>query len=143
MVDRITELFAQPWFIAAITLVIAVWVVGDMALRRITGHGLDGPGFPGLELAGELLTIYITSLVLVSQRRKDELSELREQLTLELAIMIEQKVAKSIGLHEESRRDNPLLADRVDHQAAAMAAPADPEAVLEAFKETHERLGET
>ena len=81
---------------------------------------------------------YITALVLMSQRRKDELSELREQLNLELAIMTEKKVAKLIALNEEMRRDHPQLADRVDHQAEAMSKPADPEAVLDAFKETHE-----
>jgi len=137
LVDRTTGLFAQPWFIAAVTLAVAAWIMGDVVLRRVAGHGLDRPGFPWLQLAGELLAIYITSLVLISQRRKDELSELREQLTLELVIMIEQKVAKVIDLHEEARRDNPLLSNRVDAQATAMSAPTDPEAVLEAFKETH------
>jgi uncharacterized membrane protein len=140
VVDRVTAVFADPWFIAGVVLLAAAWIVGDVALRRASGHGLDRPGFPWLQLAGQLLAICITSLVLMSQRRKDELSELREQLTLELVIMIEQKVAKVIDLHEEARRDNPLLADRVDPQAEAMAAPADPEAVMEAFKETHETM---
>ncbi|HLZ83903.1 MAG TPA: DUF1003 domain-containing protein [Caulobacteraceae bacterium] len=140
LVDRVTTLFAHPWFIATVALAAGVWIVGDVVLRRAFGHGLDRPGFPWLQLAGELLAICITSLVLMSQRRKDELSELREQLTLELVIMTEQKVAKLIELQEEARRDNPLLADRVDHQAAAMSAPADPEAVLEAFKESHETM---
>jgi uncharacterized membrane protein len=140
LVDRVTALFAHPWFIAAVTLVVVAWIVGDVALRRAFGHGLDRSGFTWLQFAGELLAIYITSLVLMSQRRKDELSELREQLTLELVILIEQKVAKVIDLQEEARRDNPLLADRVDHEAAAMAAPADPEVVLDAFKETHETM---
>jgi uncharacterized membrane protein len=137
LVDKTTALVAQPWFITAVTLAVAAWIMGDVVLRRATGHGIDRPGFPWLQLAGELLAIYITSLVLISQRRKDELSELREQLTLELVIMIEHKVAKVIDLHEESRRDNPLLSNRVDAQATAMSAPADPEAVLAAFKETH------
>ena len=32
------------------------------------------------------------------------------------------------------RRDNPNLRNRVDQEAAAMAIPADPQAVLEAIK---------
>ena len=44
------------------------------------------------------------------------------------------------GRAEASPILNPLLADGVGTQAAAMAAPADPEAVLEAFKETHETM---
>ena len=137
LVDRLTAIVAHPWFIAGVTLAVAAWVGGDLLLRRSLGRGLDAAGYPWLQGFGELLAIYITALVLMSQRRKDELSELREQLTLELVILTERKVAKVIELQEEARRDNPLLANRVDPQAHAMATPADPEAVLEAFKETH------
>jgi uncharacterized membrane protein len=76
-------------------------------------------------------------LILATQRREYQLAQLREQLTLELAILTEQKAAKLIQLLEESRRDNPLIADRIDQEAEAMAKPADPEAVLGAIKETH------
>ena len=54
------------------------------------------------------------------------------------AVKIRQKIiAKVIQLLEESRRDNPLIRDRVDQEAEAMAQPADPQSVLEAIKETH------
>jgi uncharacterized membrane protein len=140
LVDEMTAIVARPRFIAGVTLAVALWIGGNLGLEHFTGQRFDGPGFPWLQGAGELAAIYITTLVLMSQRRKDELSELREQLSLELAILTEQKVAKLIALSEETRRDNPLLADRVDEQADAMATPADPEAVLEAFKETHEGM---
>jgi hypothetical protein len=45
---------------------------------------------------------------------------------------------------EEFRRDIPIVDDRVDDQAEAMAEPADPEQVLAAIKETHaeaDRIG--
>jgi uncharacterized membrane protein len=112
----------------------------NIALQRTTGRRLDSPTYSYLQGIGELAAIYITALVLMSHRRKDELSELREQLNLELAIMTEKKVAKLIALNEKMRRDNPQVVDRVDHQAADMAKPADPEAVLMAFKETHEGM---
>jgi hypothetical protein len=41
-----------------------------------------------------------------------------------------------IELLEESRRDNPLIHNRVDQEADVMAKPADPKTVLEAIKET-------
>ena len=47
-------------------------------------------------------------------------------MTLQLAILSEQKLAKIIQLIEESRRDDPLLDNRVDASAEAMAMPADP-----------------
>jgi uncharacterized membrane protein len=140
VVDRTTAVVAHPGFIGVVTLGVAAWIGLNLLVQRVAGWRLDGPAFPWLEGAGEFTALYVTVLVLMSQRRKDELSELREQLSLELAIMTEQKVAKLISLMEETRRDNPMLRDRVDPQAAAMAMPADPMAVMEAFKETHEDM---
>jgi uncharacterized membrane protein len=139
-VDRTTAVVAHPSFIVVVTVAVLAWIGGNLIAVRLGGARLDGPAFPWLQGAGELAAIYITTLVLMSQRRKDELSELREQLTLELAIMTEQKGAKVIALIEEMRRDNPLVANRIDLQADAMSTPADPTAVIEAFKETHEDM---
>ena len=138
LVDRMTGVVAHPWFVGAVTVTVAVWIGGNLLMTRLLGWQLDAPAFPWLQGAGELAALYITTLVLMSQRRKDELSELREQLTLELAIVTDQKTAKLIALVEEMRRDNPLLANRHDPQAEAMSTPADPEAMLGAFQETHE-----
>lgn len=80
----------------------------------------------------------MTILILATQRREDQLAGHREQLTLELGILSEQKAAKIIELLEELRRDSPHLRDRVDHEALALSAPADPEAVLEAIKGAHD-----
>jgi uncharacterized membrane protein len=81
-------------------------------------------------------------LILATQQREYQLAKLREQLTLELAILSEQKTAKVIQLLEESRRDNPLIRNRVDQEAEAMAQPADPQSVLDAIKETHAESGQ-
>jgi uncharacterized membrane protein len=78
----------------------------------------------------------VTVIILTTQRRADSLASLRAQLTLELAILGEQKTAKVIDLLEEHRRDNPLIANRHDPEASDMAKPADPEAVLEAIATT-------
>ena len=83
------------------------------------------------------MSLYLVVLILATQRREYQLAQLREQLTLELAILSEQKTAKVIQLLEESRRDNPLIRNRIDQEADAMAQPADPQSVLNAIKETH------
>ena len=141
MVDRLTALVARPAFVGGVMLAVVVWIAGNLLLQRFVGWSFDHPAFPWLQGAGELAAIVITTLVLISQSRKDELSELREQLTLELAIMTEQKGAKLIALMEEMRRDNPMIVDRVDTQADEMSTAADPEAVIEALKETHSSAG--
>lgn len=134
LVDRLTALVARPAFIGAVLATVALWIGANLALRQAAGWTFDTPPFAWLQGAGTLAAILITTLILVSQRRKDELSELREQLTLELAIMTEQKCAKLIALMEEMRRDNPMMADRIDPEAEDMSTAADPEVVLEAFK---------
>jgi uncharacterized membrane protein len=84
----------------------------------------------------------MTVLILSTQRRDDELTSYREQLTLELAILGEQKSAKIIELLEELRRDDPTIRNRIDHDAVAMSAPADPQAVLDAIKDSHAGMAE-
>jgi uncharacterized membrane protein len=76
-------------------------------------------------------------LILVTQRREDQLAQRRELLLSELAILSEQKTVKVIQLLEESRRDNPLIDDRHDPEAEVMAQPADPRPVLDTINETH------
>jgi uncharacterized membrane protein len=78
----------------------------------------------------------VTVLILTTQRRDDQLAGYREQLTLELAILGEQKSAKTIALLEEMRADSPHLRSRADSEAAAMAVAADPQTVLDAIKDS-------
>ena len=83
------------------------------------------------------MSLYMVVLILATQRREDQLAQHRELLILELAILSEQKTAKVIELLEEVRRDSPLLRNRVDQEAQAMAQPADPKSVLDVIKEIH------
>ena len=86
----------------------------------------------------QALGLFITVLILIQQRHENDLTQLREQLTLELAILGEQKNAKIIQLLEEMRRDSPHLRNRVDDEAEALSVPADPAAVLEAIMESQD-----
>ncbi len=75
-------------------------------------------------------------MILIAQRHDDELATRRDQLTLELAILSEQKSAKIIALLEEFRRD-PHQGDHRDVVAEAMAQPANPQVVLHAIRSAH------
>ena len=81
-----------------------------------------------------LTALYMAVLILATQRRENELASHHEHLTLELAILSEQKAAKIISLLEELRQDHPDIQDRVDDEAAVMSEPANPQSVLEAIK---------
>jgi uncharacterized membrane protein len=136
-IDRITALVGRPRFIGILTITAASWIILNLLTAALGYRPVDPPPFSGLGNALSLISLYIVILILATQRREYQLAQLREQLTLELAILSEQKTAKVIQLLEESRRDNPLIRDRVDQEAEVMAQPADPQSVLEAIKETH------
>ena len=138
LIERLTSLIGRPRFIAVATALVTAWVGLNLAAASRGGGAWDPPPFAWLQFVLGVLALYVTLLILTTQRREDELAGYREQLTLELAILGEQKSAKIIALLEEMRRDNPLLRNRVDHEAAAMAVAADPQAVLDAIKESQD-----
>ena len=139
-VARMTAFVARPRFVGLMTVVVLAWLVANSVLHFTGRTPFDPAPFAYLEDIGELLGLYITVLILIAQRHDDQLAGAREQLTLELAILSEQKNAKIIALLEEMRRDNPLLRNRVDEEAEALSVPADPQAVLDALQETQTEL---
>jgi uncharacterized membrane protein len=135
-VDRITALLGRPRFIGVLTVIAASWISLNLLAAALGYRPIDPPPFSWLGGAVSLVSLYMVILILATQQREYQLAQLREQLTLELAILSEQKTAKVIL--EESRRDNPLIRNRVDQEAEAMTQPADPQSVLDALKETHD-----
>ena len=136
LVERLTACIGRPSFIAAMTAVVVRWTGGNAVVTLLGAKPWDEPPFYWMQGVIGLLALYVTVLILTTQRREDQLAGYREQLTLELAILGEQKSAKIIALLEEMRRDSPTLKNRIDEEAAAMAVAADPQAVLDAIKET-------
>lgn len=136
LVERITKRAGRPAFIALLTGLVLFWIMLNLSLRAAGRQPLDAPPFYWLQGTVTLGALYMTVLILTTQRREDELAEVRAQLTLELAILSEQKSAKIISLLEELRRDDPHISDRRDAHAEALSEPADPEAVLTALKDT-------
>jgi hypothetical protein len=59
-------------------------------------------------------------------------------LTLELAILAEEKSAKIIALLEQYRRNDPNQSNHRDEVAEEMSKPTDPHAVLDAIRAAHE-----
>lgn len=125
----VTSAIARPLFVGILTLLIAGWILVNIALRNRGLPYYDQPPFPWLEDALTLLALYMAVLILITQRRADMLATHREQMTLQLAFASEQKTGKIIALLEEARRESPYLEDRPDSEAEAMAEPVDARAV--------------
>lgn len=135
-VDRLTASLGHGRFIGVLTGIVAGWIGLNLAAAPLGYRPIDPPPFTWLWGVVSLASLYMV-LILATQRREDQLAQHRELLILELGILSEQKTAKVIELLEESRRDSPLIRDRIDQEANAMAQPSDPQSVLDAIKETH------
>jgi len=134
-IDWLTASAASPRFIGGLTLLVGAWIAINLFLGC---HAWDAPPFNWLQGIASVAALYITILILSTQRRDNRLSRFREQLVLELVILSEQKAAKAIELLEELRRDDPHIHNRDDRKAAAFAVPTEPEAVLDAIQATHD-----
>ena len=139
VVERSVQFVGRPRFVALLTVFVILWIAVNVGLARI-GAAFDTAAFQTLQDLGELLGLYITILILITQRRENELVSHREQLTLELAILGDQKGAKIIQLLEGLRRDSPQLLNRTDQQAEEFSVAADPQAVFNAIRECHAEM---
>lgn len=138
--DDWTARLARPPVLAAVVFGVVLWIAVNL-LAPLVGYAIiDAPPFPWLFEALTFLGVVMGILILSTQRRADQLAELREQMTLELASVTERKVAKVIELIEELRRDSPTLKNRTDHEARQMSVRTSPGEVLIAIKDSHEEM---
>jgi uncharacterized membrane protein len=124
-----TRQVARPVTLLALLALAAAWIAINLAMPR--ARAFDPPPFDHLQLALSGIAMVLTCMILSTQQREDLLASHRAHLTLQLAMSVEQKCAKTIALLEEMRRDLPMLADRHDTQAETLSRPTDAETVID------------
>ena len=93
-----------------------------------------------LDLHGlEIASLLITTEVLIAQAHQEKVAEERSHLMLQLNLVTEQKIAKSIALLEELRVDLPNVKNRYDVEAEVMQQASDPQAILEVIQQISEQ----
>ena len=137
MVSLTTAVLAKPRTLGVLTVAIAGWVALNLLLLVSGRHMLDEPPFPYLADAASIVALYLTTIILITQRHDDHLATRRDQLTLELAILSEQKSAKIIGMLEEMRRRESGQAHPQDGHAEVLSQSAHPREVLNALQAAH------
>jgi uncharacterized membrane protein len=120
----------RPWFAYALVTFVALWVVVDLIAGRFH-RPFDPQSFPWLELIVSMMSLMIAALILISENRQGRLADQREQVTLQMALVIDRKAAKIIELLENIRKDDPALPDRKDSQAERMAEATDLRSAVE------------
>jgi uncharacterized membrane protein len=134
-VDRVTAIIGRPGFLICLGAAVMLWIGANVLLTRAGLAAPDPPPFPLLELVVSCAALLIAVLILASQKRADRLANLRQQMTLEMALLTTQKASKLVELMEEFRRDSPNVRDRIDVQAQEMADAPDHGTVLQAIQE--------
>lgn len=126
LANRVTGTLGRPGAVALVIALTAAWVLGNISAPRLHLRPLETTPFPDLALVLGFAAVVVALLILSTQRHGEELAERRAELTLQIALLSERKVAKVIALLEEQRADNPLLASRADPEAEEMAESANP-----------------
>ncbi len=124
--DRAVSLIGTSTFLSCVGGFAVAWITAGYLIPG----WFDAPPFPFLGLVLSLSAIVLAVLILAGQRRDDRLADRREQMTLQVSLLTEQKVAKLIELFEELRRDLPNVHNRVDMEAVEMAGKPDHSAAL-------------
>ena len=113
-VTSATAAVGRPRTLALIALAIVAWFAANLGLPAFGRPAPDPFPFHILAAVASTLDLFLAAMILVAQRHDDELADRRDQLTLEIAILSEQKTAKIIALLEEFRRNDPHQSDGRD-----------------------------
>ena len=135
--EKIVSIFGQPEFLYFQVVFFTIW--------EFCGHlvdlGILPATFPQFDLREQwldLASLFISTGVLVYEKRQEKLSEERSHLMLQLNLVTEQKIAKLISLVEELRVDLPNVKNRHDVEAELMKQATDPQVILEAIQQISE-----
>ncbi|PZD70971.1 hypothetical protein C1752_08660 [Acaryochloris thomasi RCC1774] len=138
LLESIAHLFDQPQFLYFLLIGLAIWILGGF-LAKTGIFPFDWPMFSWSGQGLDAAALLISTGVLVRQSRQESFAEQRSQLTLQLNLLSEQKIAKIIALLEELRTDLPNVVERHDPEAQIMQEAADPLQVIDALQENLER----
>ena len=124
--DRMIGVASSTWFLIAHALAFLVWFLINAPLPGMPQF--DPYPFGMLTTIVSLEAIFLAIFVLMTQSRESKIGELREELTLQVNLRIEEEVTKTLhlvaGLYS---RLNLQLAE--DAELRSMLEPLDPRAI--------------
>lgn len=142
-IERITVFLGRPAFLYTCMAFVLLWIVINLSLKT-SGHApFDVPPFYWLQGMVSVLALFTTTTVLIKQRRQDRVAERREQLDLQISMLIEQETTKIIALLEELRHDLPIVPDRRDLEAERLASATDTAEIVSEIDRVLDEMEET
>jgi uncharacterized membrane protein len=135
-IERVSRFFGSPAYFVFVVVFIALWVVVNAWGWRLGWRHVDEPPFPWLQGFVSSNALLLTVAVLIRQSRMLKIAEHRAHLDLQINMLTEQKVTKTLQLVDELRRELTRMRPRVDAEVSDLTKPADAHAILNAIKTT-------
>lgn len=137
-IERVTAVISRPQFIYAAVTGVTLWIAYNLSAPTLGLRRIDAPPFFWLQGLTSLIALFMTTMVLITQKRQARRAAQRDHLDLQVNLIAEQKIAKLISLIEELRRDLPSVRDRRDSVAEAMTEAVDTNAMALVIEQTLE-----
>ena len=137
-IESISAFFGSPTYFAFAFLFIVLWAALNAWGDRHGWAHVDKPPFFWLQGIVSSNALLLTVAVLIRQNRMAALAEHRAHLDLQINLLTEQKVTKVLQLVQALTRPEDASPAH-DEEAAELAQPADPEALLVAIKQSTRR----
>lgn len=138
LIEKATSALGRPLAVYIILSLVVLWIIAYVFHKALALPVFDAPPFAWLQDIVSISALLMTVIVLATQNRQERFSEQRRHLDLQITLLTERKVSKSIELLEDLRRDLPSVKNRVDREAEAMQEPVDPHTALTALNRTLE-----
>jgi uncharacterized membrane protein len=142
MLERISNLIGQPFFLGIIMLFVASWLSASVLFHKFGIAEFDPAPFHFLQGVIALGALLTATIVLIKQNRLAKLEERRSHLDLKVMLLTEHKAAKLIQLIEELRQDLPNVKNRNDDEATTLKQSISPEVVIATLDEGERSLNQ-
>ena len=131
--DRVASFAGTMYFIGAHALFFAAWILANAGL--VPGFApFDPYPFTFLTFCVSLEAIFLTSIVLISQKRLGRLADERAHLDLQINLLAEQESTETLRLVRALCEHTGAAVKADAAIASALAEPTRPSAVAKAVK---------
>jgi uncharacterized membrane protein len=139
VIERISGFFGSPAYFAFTILFIVMWILLNGWGARMGWRHIDVPPYFWLQGLVSSNALLLTVAVLIRQNRMAKIAEHHSHLDLQINLLTEQKVTKTLQIVLELQRDLTTLNARPDSEVADLTTPTDAHALMHAIKETQEK----
>jgi uncharacterized membrane protein len=134
-IERVSRFLGSPAYFAFAVAFIALWIAVNLWGMRQGWRHVDAPPFFWLQGCVSSNALLLTVAVLIRQNRMAQVAEHRAHLDLQINLLTEQKVTKTLQIIDELRRDLTALRGRPDAEVTEMTKPANAHALMHAIKQ--------